>query len=374
MAEPQIYLDDGPTGAGVVFRAPRRLIVAQTPEEVPAALGALARARAEGRWVAGYASYELGYVLMDGLGALLPEARDTPLMLFGVFDHAEPTRMHGEGASALSPPKPVWDSEDYRAAFERLRVYIGAGDTYQVNLTFPMQARARGNPEALFSALAMRQPVAHGALVDLGVGPVVLSRSPELFFRTTASGAIETLPMKGTVARGLNDAEDAARRDWLRRDPKNRAENLMIVDLLRNDIARISEVGSVRVPELFSVQSFATVHQMVSRVTAQLLPDTGLAEVLRALFPCGSITGAPKHRAMQIIRELEDTPRGIYCGAIGWMAPDGASSFNVAIRTLSLFEGGRVRLNVGGGVVWDSTAPSEYEEALLKARYAKVPA
>ena len=177
--------------------------------------------------------------------------------------------------------------------------------------------------------------------------------------------------MKGTQPRSADPVADAKARDFLRQDEKNRAENLMIVDLLRNDISRISTLGSVKVPELFAVESYATVHQMVSTVQAQLRPGVGLGQILQALFPCGSITGAPKIRAMEILAELEPWARDVYCGSIGWMAPDGASEFNVAIRTL-MVEGGRAQLNVGGGVVWDSTAQSEYEEALWKARFAQL--
>jgi para-aminobenzoate synthetase component 1 len=199
--------------------------------------------------------------------------------------------------------------------------------------------------------------------------PALLSRSPELFFRVDTNGLLQTRPMKGTQPRGVTLAEDEALRAFLARDPKNRAENLMIVDLLRNDLSRVSEVGSVNVPDLFRVESFATLHQMTSLVQGQLVPGTGIDGILRALFPCGSITGAPKVRAMQIIRELEPHPRDAYCGAIGWAAPDGRAEFNVAIRTLML-QDGTATLNVGGGVVYDSTAASEYEEALWKARFA----
>jgi para-aminobenzoate synthetase component I len=176
--------------------------------------------------------------------------------------------------------------------------------------------------------------------------------------------------MKGTAPRDADPARDAALRAELGHDVKNRAENLMIVDLLRNDIGRIAEIGSVRVPELFTVETYATVHQMVSRVTGRLAPGTRLSRVFRALFPCGSVTGAPKLRAMEIIRELEPWPREAYCGAIGWAAPDGRASFNVAIRTIALHPGGEAVLNVGGGLVADSSAASEYEEALWKARFA----
>jgi para-aminobenzoate synthetase component 1 len=183
-------------------------------------------------------------------------------------------------------------------------------------------------------------------------------------------GRIEARPMKGTAPRDPDPGRDAATREALAADVKNRAENLMIVDLLRNDIGRIAEVGSVRVPELFAVETYATVHQMVSRITGTLRPGVTLSRILRALFPCGSVTGAPKVRAMEIIRELEPWPRDVYCGAIGWAAPDGRAAFNVAIRTLLLLPDGTAVLNVGGGVVADSTAAAEYEEALWKARFA----
>ncbi|MCT8159002.1 aminodeoxychorismate synthase component I [Pseudoruegeria sp. SHC-113] len=368
-----MQFDQGPGGGPERFAAPARMIVAWEPEEVPAALQALGAASRAGLWLAGYASYELGYLLMPKLADRLPSDRDTPLLAFGAFPATPQGALGAEPAGALAPLAPVWSADRYGQAFTQVRNYIGAGDIYQANLTFPIQSQTEADPMALYQRLAARQPVRHGAYVDFGIGPKILSRSPELFFRTDASGRIETRPMKGTIARGETPEADAANRAWLAESEKNRAENLMIVDLLRNDISRIAEVGSVKVPDLFTIETYATVHQMTSRVVAQLLPGVGLADLLAALFPCGSITGAPKLRAMEIIRELEDAPRGIYCGAIGWWAPDGRSCFNVAIRTLSLFEGGAVRLNVGGGLVYDSRAESEYEEALWKARFADLP-
>lgn len=369
-AERQILFDTGPGGGPVRFAAPIRLILAWTPEEVPAALADLAEAQRSGAWVAGYASYELGYLLMPKMRGDLPAGRDTPLLLFGLFDGPQPADLPAPVDAGLDAVLPGWSEAEYRPAFDRLHDYIGAGDIYQANLTFPLSTAATGDPLALYSALSARQPVAYGAFADLGAGPVILSRSPELFFETDAEGRITTLPMKGTAPRNADPVQDAAQRDWLAADPKNRAENLMIVDLLRNDLSRVARVGSVRVPQLYHVDSYATVHQMVSRVEAQLLPGIRLPDLLRALFPCGSVTGAPKRRAMQIIRELEPAPRGIYCGAIGWMGPEGQGRFNVAIRTLSLSGDGSARLNVGGGIVWDSRAGDEYEEALWKARFA----
>ena len=270
----------------------------------------------------------------------------------------------------LFTTRPAVSRDRYDAAMARVMAYIGAGDCYQINLTFPMETRLlEGDARALYGALRARQAVGYGGFLDMGVGPVVISRSPELFFSLDAAGRIAAKPMKGTAPRGADPGEDAALAEELYQSEKARAENLMIVDLLRNDISRIARVGSVRVPELFAVESFATVHQMSSLIVGELLEPPTMAALMPALFPCGSITGAPKIRAMQIIREVEAHPRGVYCGAVGWMAPDGAAVFNVAIRTLRLWPDGRVMLNVGGGVVQDSTAQGEWEEALWKARY-----
>jgi para-aminobenzoate synthetase component 1 len=376
-----ILFDTGPDGRPTAFTAPQRLIVAQAAEEVPAALDALRQAQAEGSWLAGFCSYELGYLLEPKLAPLLPAVRRAPLLCFGVFAAPEPeaaeqllARAEAEAPSArLSTPEPLQSEAAYLAAFDRVKAYISAGDIYQANLTFPMRARYEGSPLGLYAALRRVQPVGHGALVALGTGPLLLSRSPELFFRVDARGSIETRPMKGTVPRGQTPQEDRALADFLRNDPKNRAENLMIVDLLRNDIGRVARIGTVQVPELFTIEDYATVHQMTSLVRAELLEGVKLPELLRALFPCGSVTGAPKLRAMEILRTLEPEARDAYCGAIGWVGPDGSAAFNVAIRTLSLFGDGSVTLNVGGGVVHDSTGPAEYEEALWKARYTKLP-
>jgi para-aminobenzoate synthetase component 1 len=344
------------------------VIEATEPAEVPTALARLQDAQQQGHWLAGYASYELGYALEPRLTPLMPQNRRLPLLRFGLYDAPAPAaKLPPNGA--LHDLTPRWDAARYARAFQAVHDYIGAGDIYQANLTFPIEARASCDARGLYAALAARQPVGHGALVEQADGPALLSRSPELFFRTDASGRIETRPMKGTLPRLDDPAQDAAQRAALAADEKNQAENLMIVDLLRNDISRICTAGSVKVPQLFDVETYATVHQMVSTVEGQLQPGTGLGDIFTALFPCGSITGAPKLRAMQIIRELEPFPREAYCGTIGWAAPDGRSCFNVAIRTVML-EGDRATLNVGGGLVWDSTASAEYEEALWKARYA----
>ncbi len=300
----------------------------------------------------------------------MPTRRRLPLLQFGTYASPLDAAPLDTDRATFGEMTAGWDQPRYGRAFQIVHDYICAGDIYQANLTFPLTMTATGSPQALYAALARIQPVRHGALIEAPGLPAILSRSPELFFRTHADGRIETRPMKGTQPRSPDPAEDARRRHFLQSDAKNLAENLMIVDLLRNDISRVSLPGSVRVPELFSVETYATLHQMTSLITAQLQPGTGLADILRALFPCGSITGAPKLRAMQILADLENRAREIYCGSIGWAAPDGRAEFNVAIRTL-MVEEGRATLNVGGGVVYDSTAAGEYEEALWKARFAR---
>ena len=370
MAGPCVLFDTGPLGSGTGFHAPQRIISAQTPAEVPTAFAALEAAQAGGAWLAGYASYELGYLGSGKLRDLMPADRGLPLLRFGVFDAPQPHRFDDTtGDANLSALTPDWDFAQYEAAFAQVQDFITAGDIYQANLTFGMEGRYSGTPAALYARLRQRQRVEHGAFVDLG-GPVLLSRSPELFFALTADGHLTARPMKGTARRGRDAHEDAKLHADLAASEKNMAENLMIVDLLRNDISRIAEVGSVEVPKLFEIETYETLHQMTSRITAQVLPGKRLAEIFHALFPCGSITGAPKIRAMQILRALEPTPRDAYCGAVGWIAPTGAMQFNVAIRTATCHADGRLRLNVGGGVVHDSTAEDEYAEALLKARFA----
>lgn len=372
-----ILLEHGPGSAPALFQGAREMIRADAADQVNEALAALDAARAAGHWLAGYASYELGYALEPRLRERMPGGRSLPLLQFGVYDGPEDAdtllaQAEAEaGEAGLSPAQPGWTAADHAAAIARILDYIAAGDIYQANLTMEMTAEMRGTALGLYGALRARQPVAHGAFVALPDAPVILSRSPELFFASDAHGRIETRPMKGTAPRASNPAHDAALRMELQNSIKNRAENLMIVDLLRNDISRICQPGSVKVPQLYAIESYATVHQMVSHVVGRLIPGTQPSDIFRALFPCGSITGAPKIRAMEIIRDLEARPRDIYCGAIGWMGPDGAASFNVAIRTITL-AGACARFGVGGGIVTDSTAAGEYEEALWKARFASL--
>jgi len=367
-----VLFRDDTAGREFVFEQPLEVIALAGADAFSAALDRMERARHAGHWMAGYVSYEAGYLFEPKLRPLLPAVRATPLLCFGVF--AAP-REAASSQPVVPPGDPIlnarasWGFADYQSRFAVLHRHLRLGDCYQGNLTFPIEAQWTGTPRAAFDALTARQPVRYGALVQLGE-PIVLSRSPELFFDIDADGWIETHPMKGTAPRGRSKAEDARLKRFLKTDEKTQAENRMIVDLLRNDISLISEVGSLSVPQLFHVESYPTVHQMISRVRARLLPGLTIERIFAALFPCGSITGAPKIRAMQILNALEDGPRNAYCGAIGWIAPDGRMRFNVAIRTISLFTDGRAIYNVGGGVVFDSTAEAEYQECLLKARFA----
>ncbi|HEY4115141.1 MAG TPA: aminodeoxychorismate synthase component I [Rhizomicrobium sp.] len=369
-----VIVDNGQTDRLTKFTGCERTIRADRPDEMGAALAAIEAAVASGRTVAGFASYELGYLLEPRLLPLLPRHRSVPLLLFGVFERAE---VHASGAAFLEtqlrgrayagPLAHEWDETAYDVRFRRVHALIAAGDIYQANLSLRSRFAFAGDSLALYASLRRRSGAAHCAYLDDGERQI-LSLSPELFFAVSPERRITAKPMKGTAARGHDTVSDAAARAHLRASDKERAENLMIVDLLRNDIGRIAKIGTVAVDELFAIETYPTVHQMVSTITAELKPNVAAPDILRALFPCGSITGAPKIRAMEIIRELESSARGVYCGAIGYFAPDGSAEFNVAIRTLTIANG-RGELGIGGAVVHDSRAAFEYAECLLKARY-----
>jgi para-aminobenzoate synthetase component I len=371
-----ILIEHGPGGEPALFDRPREVIVAMRASEVGPALIRADAARAAGAWIAGYVAYEAGYALEPRLARLMPRKRPGPLVALGVFDELRSADAALEKAAEagqstrMTAPEPKIGRRAYGTAARKVFDYIAAGDCYQVNLTFPMAARlVSGTALGLYGAFRRTGAVGHGAYVDLGVGPVVVSRSPELFFRVEGR-RIVTRPMKGTRPRGKDAAEDAAIVAELQGAEKDRAENLMIVDLLRNDISRLSKVGTVKVPALYAIESYSTVHQMTSTVEGMLEGPATLPGLMAALFPCGSVTGAPKIRAMEIIREVEPSPRGVYCGAVGWMSPEGDADFSVAIRTLSV-SGDRIVMNVGGGLTHGSTADGEWEEALWKARFVK---
>ncbi|MEX0991474.1 MAG: aminodeoxychorismate synthase component I [Actinomycetota bacterium] len=353
-------------------------VEARSPDEVPALLAAIEDAARSGRWAAGYLSSEAAPGLNPDLVVRdRPEGdpfAELPLARFDLYERRD-------DVMGLSPPSAafsVWRWEpsiarpDYDRQIERVREYIRAGDTYQVNHTIRLRGRFAGTDRAFYTALALAQRGGHCAYLDLGRYRI-LSASPEMFFRLDDDGALTTRPMKGTALRGRWPAEDREFADTLVATEKERAENAMIVDLLRNDMGRISEPSSVRVTELFGLERYETVWQLTSTISSQLRGGLGVADVFRALFPSGSVTGAPKVRSMQIIAELETLPRGVYCGAVGWIAPQGApgprAEFNVAIRTVVLdTETDTVEYGVGGGITFDSVAELEYSECLAKAR------
>jgi para-aminobenzoate synthetase/4-amino-4-deoxychorismate lyase len=347
----------------IAFAQPHAVISAKTIDEVPGALAAMSAARAEGWWLAGWFAYELGYALEPRLAPLLP-AVDYPLLTFGLFD--APRHPEEEiGRAYAGPMQPEWSATEYAAPFAAVKEALAAGDIYQANLSLRARFRFFGDPRGLYEQLRTASAASHCAYVDDGTDQIV-SVSPELFFEIDG-GIISARPMKGTVPRLGNDE---AERTALAASPKDRAENLMIVDLIRNDLGRIAQIGSVDVPKLFLVETYPTLHTMVSTVTARLRKDVEIPDIVAALFPCGSITGAPKIRAMEILRSLEASPRGVYCGSIGFFAPngDGRARFNVAIRTLTI-RGREGELGVGGGIVQDSERDSEYAECLLKAHF-----
>ncbi len=370
--QPFVVIDNARGGSATLLSEPSGFVAAREPGEVQDALERLRHLG--GRHAAGFLSYEAGYALDPKLAPLArpAEADGVPLIWFGLFDRVERVDV----ADLLPDPVGAWGSrprpligrEDYAAALAELHEHILDGDIYQANFTFQAEVKFAGHPLALYAALRARAKAGYGALVFTGTH-WILSLSPELFF-TLDQGELKARPMKGTATRGASPDEDRAAVEELASDPKQRAENLMIVDLLRNDLSRVARPGSVEVPRLFSVETYPTVHQMVSTVTASLEPGGDAVEVIRALFPCGSITGAPKLRAMEIIDQLEQGPRGVYCGSVGRIRPNGDAAFNVAIRTLTIRDGEEVaRLGLGSGIVADSRIDAEWRECLAKGAF-----
>ncbi|SEQ22286.1 para-aminobenzoate synthetase / 4-amino-4-deoxychorismate lyase [Devosia sp. YR412] len=369
-----------PHGENLWFSQPRDVLVARNGAGIKAALTQLEAANRAGLHAAGYLAYEAGFAFEERLEPFLP--KDAPLLWLGLYNAPERlsaaevdqrlAAIAGDKVGTAFDITPRWDEARYGLAFDRVKELIASGDTYQVNLTLKADFRLEGDPVALYRELVRKQAVAYGALINTGT-QWILSRSPELFV-SSRDNALSARPMKGTLKRGRTLAEDEAGRIALANDEKNRAENLMIVDLLRNDLGRIAEIGSVKVTDLFTVETYQTLHTMTSGITAKRRPDVGTADVLANLFPCGSITGAPKLRAMEIIREVEAGPRGLYTGSIGHFAPTGDFTLNVAIRTAVIDNSGQGEIGIGGGIVADSVAAEEYREALLKMAFFTEPA
>ncbi len=380
-----------PENCTQLFVAPIRICAAYTPADIAELFAEIERAMAAGHKAAGYFSYECGNCF-EPKGGLRQLPAGEPLAWFGIyersyhFDHSTGTFDDGEPPQ-LSHFREMLQSnaeessveaefalteQEYAQRIQAIHEWIRAGDVYQLNFTAPYRVKVRGSMAALYAMLRARQPVEYGAFLHAQQGEHILSLSPELFFRIDGHDGerrITTKPMKGTAARGRTTQEDRERAEWLRNDPKNRAENLMIVDLLRNDLGRLAEFGTVRTERMFAVERYSTLWQMTSTVSGDLRSDVKFGDIFRALFPCGSVTGAPKIRAMQLLAELEEQPRGVYTGAIGFFSPQ-RTVFNVAIRTLAM-KGDEGMMGVGSGIVIDSVAADEYSECRLKAEFLK---
>jgi len=366
-----VILHDAATRQWLAFQTPRVICQADRLDEVLPQLRRVEALVGQGLHAAGFLSYEAAPAFDPALTAQPPA--DFPLLWFGLYAPPAVIQLPPPEADRLAQAPDAWTPSvtppAYTAAIAAIKDHIARGDTYQVNYTLRLRAPFTDDPWALFLRLADAQRADYGAYLDLGRW-VIASASPELFFRLTGSH-LEARPMKGTAARGRTLAEDEAQAAWLSASAKNRAENVMIVDMLRNDLGRVADLGSVAVPALFTLERYPTVWQMTSTVTAQT--SAAFTDIFRALFPCASITGAPKPRTMRLIRNLESGPRRLYTGAIGYLAPQQAgrprqAQFNVAIRTVVVDRSsGQAEYGVGGGIVWDSDADDEYAEALLKA-------
>src|SRR6185369_12584995 len=371
--EPIVKLDgsgQGEFGRSWRFSGYVETLQAMEPAEIVPLFSRVEGAAADGLHAVGYISYEAAAGLNPDLPAS-PPLEGLPLAWFALFRE----RIEAAGERTVVSERAVpaalatdIDSESYCRNVGRIHDYIANGDSYQVNYTFRMAGEFRADPLLLYNRISHRQGASFNAYIDTGRFAVI-SASPELFF-SLKDRLIRTRPMKGTAGRGRWPEEDERQVSNLKESPKERAENLMIVDLLRNDLGVVAETGSVKVESLFEVETFPTLHQMTSTVSATVREGVGLADILAALFPCGSVTGAPKRRSMEIIEELEAGPRGVYCGAVGYVAPGGEALFSVAIRTLLYDrEKRQLSLGIGSGITSDSAAPDEYRECLTKAAF-----
>jgi len=364
---PWVMFDGGDGGFhSKLFSEPIKIITANNADQLPAALDAWDEA-AKTLYCAGYISYEAGYALQ---GLQTPKDADEPLLWIAVFEKCEDVAFDFSAADPQGDIKfsALRTYEEYAWEISRIKKRIAAGDTYQVNYSFPLEVYADDSVAELYARLAVNQQARYRAVLRTGDCDIV-SLSPELFFEKK-DRMIKVSPMKGTAPRGVDAVSDIAARDGLASDEKNTAENLMIVDLMRNDLGKIAETGSVRVTSLFDVETHATLHQMTSTVEAKLHDDVSYRKIIEALFPCGSVTGAPKRRSMEIIRSCERESRGAYCGAIGYSTPAGDAKFSVAIRTLVKKAGPyEWSMRVGSGIVWDSATKPEWDECLVKAAF-----
>lgn len=353
----------------MTFDSPLKVVSAHRIEDVISALREVETEVENGFYAAGYLSYESSPAFEPALR--VNEKPNLPLLWFGIFEKPEYRSLTSNGSYSISEWEPNVTNTEYTEAINKIRDAIEMGVTYQTNYTIRLHADFEGDALTLFNKMKRAQASNYCAYVNIG-DHSILSASPELFFHKSGN-KITTRPMKGTLKRGRFFEEDEANTEWLYHSEKNRAENVMIVDLLRNDLGMIAEPGSVKVSELFAIEKYPTVLQMTSTVEAEVSSDKTLTELFKALFPCGSITGAPKISTMDIIAELEKDPRDVYCGTIGYITPEKEAVFNVPIRTMIIDrQNGKATYGVGGGITWDSTAADEYEEVLAKTSFLKV--
>lgn len=365
------FLKEDAGGNALLFSELVEEIELRNVQDMHSFFGKLEKRLTDGFSLAGYITYEAGYGFEpDSFGLFQAREEELPLAWFGVYRAPKmlpENELNRLFSGDFHSSRPVFDltRNEYVRKIDNLKRQISAGNVYQINFTGRYRFAFDGSVPGFLGSLSEKQPGVYSAWLNLGSHDI-LSLSPELFFRRRGN-SIETRPMKGTSKRGTSEEDDRCKRDWLRTDEKNRAENLMIVDLLRNDLGRICKPGSVTVPELFVIETYPTLHQMVSSVQGELRDGCSLYDLFRAVFPCGSVTGAPKIRAMQLIEELEHSPRGIYTGTIGYMLPDRSMCFNVAIRTLKI-KGEQGEYGAGSGIVWDSKPEEELAECRLKAK------
>ena len=353
-------------GERYTFTQPIKELKTRDLSEVADLLAQVESYQEQGYYVVGYVSYEAAPAFEEKLAVHKAPLLAEYLLYFTVHDRVEtsPIPLTYEEIVLPSRWQEETSAENYEKAIAQIHHHLRQGDTYQVNYTVQLKQDLSANPFAIYNRMVVEQEAGYNAYVEHDE-MAVISMSPELFFEQN-DRELTTRPMKGTTQRGVTDQEDLAQASWLEQDPKNRSENMMIVDLLRNDMNRISEVGSEHVERLCQVEQYSTVWQMTSTIKSQLRPDVDLVEIFRSLFPCGSITGAPKIATMEIIKNLEPQPRGVYCGTIGLLLPNGRRIFNVAIRTIQLHQEKAI-YGVGGGITWDSTWESEYREVHQKA-------
>ena len=367
MGPGEALIHDPSRGLWLYFKKPVVRIVCRSEKEVPNAVREIHKhVESRGLYAAGFISYDAAPAFDEALKACRNPR--IPLLAFSLYPEPELVRPEFSASNDHEGElnwHPLTDREEYGRALQQVKEYIRRGETYQVNYTYRLEADCSSDPRSLFAGLQAAGEARYGALL-LEEEYAVCSASPELFF-TLKGNEITTRPMKGTAPRGMSSHEDSRAAAELGSSEKNRAENLMITDMIRNDLGRIARRGSVHVPELFTLEKYPTLWQMTSEVRAET--EASIPEILDALFPCASITGAPKYRTMEIIRELENTPRGLYTGSIGWWGPGNQALFNVAIRTVYMDrKEDKALYGTGGGIIWDSDTEGEYDEALLKTK------